>query len=267
MMTGNPVGDDVDGYDARGNHAVALLAVLAGVHSTPHADRVVRSWFAAPLEHPNRIALTISAWRDLLNPAAVSLRDAQARVFEIISSNLVPLGTAWAAASSPPAGQTLTDTIRANASRAVKIAEALGQQIYFASGAFDDKSTRASTQRGEPERFCVLALPVLESLASVCHPAVTHHIVETIDHVSATQPRDALLIAQKAVFGDTAYAREPLGLDAALKLAKRYLADQRDLLQADPTCLTAERSILEAFVGVGWDQAMDLVEELDELFR
>lgn len=115
--------------------------------------------------------------------------------------------------------------------------------------------------------FCSYAIPILDALTNVQHPAVTHHIVQLADVLCPYEPRAALLTAQKAVTGDRGYAREALGLDATLSLTRRYLTDHRDLLRTDALCLTAIRALLEVFVRVGWDQALRLSEDLDELFR
>jgi hypothetical protein len=48
--------------------------------------------------------------------------------------------------------------------------------------------------------------------------------------------------------------------------ARHYTADQPGLLLNDPESATAVRTLLEAFIRLGWDQAITLAEELDELF-
>jgi hypothetical protein len=265
MITSDTAGDELQRNDSRSGLAVQLLATLAVLHATDYADSTVRTWWANPLQHPNRVGRTAVWWRDALNSAEASLRHVQARAFEIIGSNLSQLGQAWAAIGSPPG--PADDAARERASRALRVAEGVAQQLYFASGAFDKQSSAPPTPRGDSNEFWVLAHPLLTRLADVHHPTVTQHIVQTIDHLSACEPRQALMLAAQAVLGDRAYAREPLGLDVALNLAKRYLTEHGELLRTDTDSLTAVRSLLEAFVRVGWDRAMDLAEELDELFR
>ena len=59
---------------------------------------------------------------------------------------------------------------------------------------------------------------------------------------------------------------EPLALDAIHLLVRHYLADHRDLVLSDPTCISGIRAMLEVFVRAGWDKAIELAEELDDLF-
>jgi len=95
---------------------------------------------------------------------------------------------------------------------------------------------------------------------------VTHHIIQSIERLLPQRPRLALLVAAHAVTNDAGYAREQLGINAVVTLTRRYLSEHRDLLREDAACLSAVRSLLEVFVRAGWDKAIELSEELDDLF-
>jgi hypothetical protein len=58
-----------------------------------------------------------------------------------------------------------------------------------------------------------------------------------------------------------------LGVGAVLALINRYMADHRALVLGDQQCITAVRVLLERFVRVGWPQAVQMAERMDELFR
>jgi hypothetical protein len=77
---------------------------------------------------------------------------------------------------------------------------------------------------GDPEVFASLALPLLDGLGQVGQPAVTHHIIETVEYHGDAQPKPALLLAVRAINGDSGYITESLGVDAVLKLINRYIA-------------------------------------------
>ena len=104
-------------------------------------------------------------------------------------------------------------------------------------------------------------------VGQVRHPAVTHHIIQTVEHLGDAQPKPALVLAMRAITEDSRYITEPLGVDAVLKLINRYIADHRELVLGDPECTTAVRVLLEPFVRVGWPQAVQMAERMDELFR
>lgn len=125
----------------------------------------------------------------------------------------------------------------------------LATNLYHASGTFTEGRR---IPLGDPRTFASLALPVLTDLAEVGHPAVTHHIVQTAEHLSKVACKDALLLTQHAVIKDPGYIIEQLGVDAALNMINRCVADHRDLVLSDPDCITAVRTVLEQFVRAGW---------------
>jgi hypothetical protein len=139
-------------------------------------------------------------------------------------------------------------------------------QIDLGAREGQKQPSRPSTPGGDLSRFSALALPLLDALSAIHHPAVTHHIVETIDHIGAAQPKRAFLIAVNAATTDPAYPREIVALDATMQLIQHYTADHRDLVLSDPQYTMAVRALLEAFIRLGWDKATKLAEEPDELF-
>ena len=138
--------------------------------------------------------------------------------------------------------------------------------MYHASDAFKAEE-QSPTELGDPEVFASLALPLLNGLGQVRHPKVTHHIIETAEHLGDVQPKPALLLAVGAINGDSGYIIEPLGVDAVLKLINRYNADPRELVLGDAECSTAVRVLLERFVRVGWPPAVQMAERMADLFR
>lgn len=202
--------------------------------------------------------------RELLNPAAPSDRSAQERTFAILAPSLDQLQSVFVQAER---SATSSGNLRDRHTKVIKIAELLARELYYASGAFDQRDPSSpSPPRGDPARFCTLALPLLQGLSAIHHPAITQHIVQIADHLAPVQPKRLLMLAAAAVTSDTMYARELMGLDAALHLIMHYAADYRGLMLDDPECTAAIRGLLESFVRLGWDKAIGLAEDLDELF-
>jgi hypothetical protein len=244
-----------DGPEFRRTLAEAVvhcLTTLAVRYGTPFADATIRAWLSTPIDNPTTVAVIAGHLRGILNPADPSLRDAQRRAFDLLTLTLEPLGVAWA---DP-----------AQAANAPTIAERVAQEVYHASGAFKAEE-QSRTELGDPEVFASLALPLLDGVGQVRHPAVTHPIIETVEHLGDAQPKPALLLAMRAITEDSRYITEPLGVDAVLRLINRYIADHRELVLGDPECTTAVRVLLERFVRVGWPQAVQMAERMDELFR
>jgi hypothetical protein len=231
---------------------VHCLTTLAVRYGTPFADATIRAWLSTAIDNPTTVAVIAGHLRGILNPTDPSLRDAQRRAFDLLTLTLEPLRVAWA---DP-----------AQAENALAIAEGIAQEVYHASGAFKTDE-QSPTELGDPEVFASLALPLLDGVSQVRHPAVTHHVIQTVEHLGDAQPKPALLLAMQAITEDSRYINEPLGVDAALKLINRYIADHRELVLGDPECTTAVRVLLERFVRVGWPQAVQMAERMDELFR
>jgi hypothetical protein len=174
---------------------------------------------------------------------------------------LTAVGEAWTEASAAATPD------RERATNAVKVADSVVENIYYASGATSSDGPQEEQATTVQKEFAEYAFPLLEGYSLVHHPKVTHHIIQTLDHISIYAPERALLAAVRAAGGDTDYARESLALSAVLKLIQRYLADHRELIVSNSQCMTAVRTLLETFVRQGWDSAIQFAERLEDMFR
>ena len=255
--------DDRAGGDERWTLVVNVLTALAIIEATPYSSSTLDVWMTHPSDHPNR-ATQATAWmRNVLNPTEACLHPSQERAFQLLHQSVDQLRTDWATAqpqqdSTPERQERLANVIRT--------AENVGQQVYFASGAHDAREGKDARPGTDLRRFFTLALPLLENLANVHYPSVTHQIVQTLDHLRVVRPRLALLAAAATVTGDQGYSRESLALDAVLNMVRHYLAEQRELLLTDQDSMSAIRTVLETYIRAGWDEAAQLAEELDDLF-
>ncbi|MEV0570314.1 hypothetical protein [Dactylosporangium sp. NPDC050588] len=258
-------GDDALGGNDHTHQAVGALTILATTESTAFASRTIQTWLSSPANHPNRASRVCSWLRDYLNPADPTLDQTQEQAFALLA---LPLEQAHAIWQQVTQATTADERLKQAASNVAVVAHHATQQLYFASGAFDDKKPATSrTARGKPNSFAERAVPLLEAYGHIHHPAVTHHIIQTLDHISAEQPKAVLIAAVRSAADDHAYAQEPLAVDAVLQLITRYLADHRDLVLGDPECTTAVRKLLETFIRAGWNQAIHMAERMDDMFR
>jgi hypothetical protein len=202
--------------------------------------------------------------RGLLNPSDQAGWTAQERAFGLLAPGITQLATVFAEASAAENGAGSPE----RTTTAIKIAKSIAQQLYFASGAFDARHQTPDEEprRGDPCRFTALAMPALEGLTAIHFPAVTQHIVETADHIAHCDPRRLLLTAAAAANHDPGYANEIQGLETVLTLIRHYFAEHRDLVLNDTECTTAIRAMLGSFVSRGWDKAIDLAEELHDMY-
>jgi hypothetical protein len=148
----------------------------------------------------------------------------------------------------------------------------VADQLYAASGALQERQATASEQQLEPSSrantdLFSLAMPLLEQLARVHHPRITHRLVETLAHLAEHDPKRVLLAVHRAVAPGQGYQYESMAVDLIVSLIQRYLADYRNLVTTDEEALTALRELIEVFVRAGWPSAITLAYQLPDAFR
>jgi hypothetical protein len=253
-----------------------LAAVWAG-HGIPQAGQALEQAIQQDLSadrlgqvlHVLRSGLTHGP-TDVADPAADQVR---ARAFRLVSQlvtrahqTLTALHAAWQA--TPPSDEEV-----ARAREAASILDVAMSELYFASGAYDpSSSTTSRPQAPQPvhARFYRKARDLLDQLAEVQLPSVTHHLVETLEFFIPLDPRGVFLRIDRAVAQggqQGGYQLESLAVDKIVGLIRRYLADYRGLLHQDPDCRRALQRILDTFVAVGWPEARRLTYQLDDIFR
>ena len=206
VISASPAGEQPVGPADQGSVGVSIIAALAAVYGTPYACGVLDAWLTAPVDHAERATAALHCLSYLLNPADPAARPAQERLLGLTGKGLAQVRAACADATQEPGATDQGQQARATA--AVTFADHLARLLYTESGAAD-ANRPVPEQRGDLQRFALLATPLLEGLSEIHVPRVTQHIVQTTDHITAASPKRALLIAVNAVVGDEAYWREP----------------------------------------------------------
>ena len=272
VIYGRTQGDNVHLDEA----CLSLLAAIWAGQGTPEAGQALeqaaqQELSADPLGqvlHTLRGGLTHGPTEDA-DPAADQVR---ARSFRLVSQlvtrahdTLTALEAAWQT--------TPSDEDVARAREAAKVLDVAMNELYFAAGANDRESAPASPPRAPlpvHERFYREAHDLLDQMAEVQLPSVTHHLAETLEFFIPLDPRGVFLRLDRAVGQggqQGGYQRERLAVDLIVRLIRRYLADYRALLHQDPDCRRALRHILDTFVAVGWPEARRLTYQLDDICR
>jgi hypothetical protein len=239
---------------------IQYLLGLSIVCEQPFATRLLRTWLSAPADHPARAGRTCVWLRPYLNGAATGVTSAQAeRAFQLLALPVPQAASVWDAALA--AGTAGADGGAARLRAVIKVSEAIGRELYFASGA---AVAGAGAGTPAPAFFAGRAFPVLEALTTIPHPAVIDRVIATLSHLAGHDPRRAFIAIANAATTGHGYEWEPQGADLIVKIIDRYAADHRGLLLGDPECLSALRRLLESFVRSGWDLAIDRVQSLSE---
>lgn len=213
---------------------VALVLWLAIAHETPVAKVLVAGWFSRPTEGPmaRRVFWLLRPWLSLPPTRA----DERGRAFTLVRM----------AAAALESQRRVTEP--ADAADIYRIADAIVAHLYFASGAFGRKDDDDRKAVPAEEGFAEEAFTVLELLTEFKHPTVIHPIVQTLAHVSPSNPRRALLLVERAISAGDAYTYDTLAADTTIALIERYLAEYRDVVATDADVLNAIRRVLDAFV-------------------
>jgi len=156
----------------------------------------------------------------------------------------------------------------------VRLIDGIGNEIYFASGAFDSKKQTGSGQKRSSmnekmERFYKEAGSILIELADVGIPSLTHHLLETLEIFIPLDPPGVFLRIGRVIRAGQqgGYQYESLAADMMVRLVERYLAEYRTVLRENDECRRTLLEVLDIFVQAGWPSARRLTYRLEEIFR
>jgi hypothetical protein len=117
------------------------------------------------------------------------------------------------------------------------------------------------------DSFAILE-PLLSNLAAFPFGGSAYYVIKTLQGVIAAAPREALLLGATAIQNaGQSITREGLAQDDVQAFVMRYVREHRGLLEADRDCLAAVMDVVDAFVDAGWPGWIDVVFELDHIYR
>jgi hypothetical protein len=160
---------------------------------------------------------------------------------------------------------------RQRAQHMQELIQGVSDQVFFASGAFDEKSgdSKDDDWKRRCSRFYKEAGPLLDELANIrLAAAASHHLIETLAFFVPEDPSGVFLRIAESLRSATAggYQFESLGAKEVVAIVERYIAEYRSLFQ-DDALRHALMEMLDTFVEAGWPSARRLVYRLDEIFR
>lgn len=158
----------------------------------------------------------------------------------------------------------------------VRLADSIAMQIYFASGAFDEKRNGLQQSSNIPlslqakRRFLQEVSPILDSFSQLsCFSSIVHRLLETLTFLVDIDPKEIFLrighIVQNGKNGY--YEYEFQGDELVVKFIERFLAEYRYILRDSEECRRVLIETLDTFVRAGWLSARRLTYRLEEIFR
>jgi hypothetical protein len=151
-------------------------------------------------------------------------------------------------------------------------------RIYFAADIDSNLRQQKNIQLNDEARkqFFIRALPVLEKILEfgkqpeigMLLAPTAHHFMELLNGVLRYDPPLVLRMAAEVVSCSKRfnYNLDSMAMGEIVKLVESILADYRDKVQ-DEVSITNLLELLDAFVEVGWPEALTLVWRLDEIYR
>jgi hypothetical protein len=257
-----------DGEDGPSNPAICLAALHVAT-GDPDALEALTAALADDCLR-QRAATSCLGW--LREPVSVRrpewLPEAGAErarhLFALIAEGACDVIEEWlrGARTDTPAPEPVRD--------AVRIADVAAREILLASGARDngmsteDDASHPAARRG----FLGWAGPLLRRLGAVPHPAVTHHVIQTLASFHDLDPCAATAEVLSVALGGGAqggYQLESLAADLVVDVVRRALAS--GVVQGDAGLEDQIRRTLELFASAGWPKAYDLAVRLPYLLR
>lgn len=241
-----------------------LLAYLAAVPQTPFAAGLVGGWFRNAVVHHEQVCRLLHGLRQFLNnPDGLG----QQAVFALLESAAVSARDHWQDMQGEQADGTAPDADALAA--AAEVAHGIAERVYFASGAFDERSggTKEPAARGDSHRFADLAVPILRVCAEVPVPQCVQAAVQTLVHLAPLSEQRMLLAVAAAVPERSAYAADSLAGGVVLPYLQRLLAVRPALVLHDPDGLAAFRHLLQTFAAAGNEEALTLAYSFADVFR
>jgi len=165
--------------------------------------------------------------------------------------------------------------LRGYLDRASHLVDGIAMQLYFASGAYDEKRNKdeANLNPAQTRRFLEESSDLLAALTTEPHPHTAYQLVQTLSHLLSYAPRDVFLLSAKSIqtSSEARFQYESLAVGEVVKLIQRALADHRDIFKPqageESEALNALLTVLDLFVEAGWAEARQLTHRLEEIYR
>ncbi len=246
----------------------------------PLCREVVEMMADAPAQYSieaHQIAIDLRHQLNLgpIEPSNIEQDQIRHRSFELLQRLLTStLNQTRTLESKYPKEQPFSSWSKADQERGrelARLADSIGRQLYFASGAYRDNDSEPTIIRGVPERtrFWNQARPSLELLAEFGYPNLVHHLLQTLEYLLQFDPIEVFLLIGKVVDKGKpgGYQYESLAIGLIVGIVERFIAEYRHHLQENKDCRRVLIEILDTFIEAGWPAARRLTYRLEEIYR
>jgi hypothetical protein len=155
------------------------------------------------------------------------------------------------------------------------LADSIGNQIYFASGAYANSQIERNNEDQIPmnsearKSFFNESKKSLGLLSAFGYASLTHHLLQTLEFFIPYDPKYVFVLVAKVVNSgmQSGYQYESMAADLVVKMVERFIAEFRFIFQDDEECRRLLIDVLDIFVTAGWASARQLTYRLEDIFR
>lgn len=144
----------------------------------------------------------------------------------------------------------------------------VGLNLYFAAGAHRDEEQEAPDPAVQA-RLLREAAPIIDELADIGLPSLTHHLLEMLEMLAPLDPSGVFMRVVAVIRGGRKgdYQYDKMAEDVLVRIVEHYLADYRSIFQEDEKVRRGLIEVLDTFVRAGSAGARRLSYGLDGIFR
>jgi hypothetical protein len=255
----------------------ACVDVLCGLYlrrDHPRARQLILEMADSPGRHLHAASHLAPQFRDILTEGPVDESDAQAEAARSCAFEFLLRLTRSAAELFRVAVEGDQEELGAHRDELQSVAhllDSIGFNLYVASGALDDKkeSPGSTLSPEESRRLWQEAEPIIQELAKVGLPRLTHHLLETLETFIASDPDGVFMAIAELVRGGRkgGYEYDSMAEKVLIRVIERYLAEYRSVFQKSEMARRALVEVLDTFVQAGSPGARRLSYGLDGIFR
>lgn len=206
-------------------------------------------------------------------PAAEAIRHRALDFMAMVVANTITASSRLEERHSGKAFDSWSPADQELARSLAHVADSIATELYFASGAHDERHEKNPAERPKSDmelgRFLDECGDLIDQLATIHIPSIAHYLLQTLEFLAPADPEHVFLkvarVVQEGQHGG--YQYESLAADLVVKITERYLAQYRHIFRDSQECLQALIATLDVFVIVGWPSAQRLVYRLEELYR
>ena len=256
------------------NSCATILIELFIWGKDESASVVIDSLADDPISHPEEVAYLASQFRDLLVVGTIDPPNSRAdaarqriwsfllRVTRRVAAE-IQRGVKHEEKTQHLAKEGPTEQLM---KVLVHTLDTIGWNIYFASGAYEGSE---SPGKQVLRRFYTESGPVIDELAGVGLPSLSHNLLQVLDVLVFADPRGVFFRVARIIRGGEkgGYQYDPMAEEVIVRIIDRYLADHRELFRDDEEARQHLIEALDTFVHAGSEGAWRLSYGLDGIFR